>query len=54
MKLRDKNLRIFHLSRDAGHRSLDLFEFRTVTPDEVRTVILSSPSNKAPGVDIVF
>jgi hypothetical protein len=31
--------------------SLDLFEFRTVTPHEVRTIILNSPSNKAPGAD---
>jgi hypothetical protein len=31
--------------------SLDLFEFRTVTNDEVRTIILNSPSHKGPGVD---
>ena len=30
----------------ARHRSsLDLFEFRAVTSDEVRTIILNSPSN---------
>jgi hypothetical protein len=33
------------------HQSLDLFEFRTITPDEVRRIILNSPSNKAPGAD---
>ncbi|CAB4043286.1 Hypothetical predicted protein, partial [Paramuricea clavata] len=86
MRLKDKKLRIFCLSRKAEdwhvYRQLrnsiktslraaqsnfvrnqieeykdsdllliDLFKFRTVTPDEVRTIILNSPLNKAPGAD---
>ena len=46
------NIQIATALPPARHRSsLDLFEFRTVTPDEVRTIILNSPSNKVPGAD---
>ena len=31
--------------------SYDMFEFRTVTSEEVRRIIVDKPSNKAPGVD---
>ena len=45
------NFRITTALRPSTHQSLDLFEFRTITPDEVRRIILNSPSNKAPGAD---
>ncbi|CAB3996972.1 Hypothetical predicted protein [Paramuricea clavata] len=46
------NIQIATALPPARHRSsLDLFEFRSVTPDEVRTIILNSPSIKAPGAD---
>jgi hypothetical protein len=44
------NIQIATALPPARHRSsLGLFEFRTVTPDEVRTIVLNSPSNKVPG-----
>ncbi len=45
------NFRITTALPPSRHQSLDLFEFRTITLDEVRRIILNSPSNKAPGAD---
>ncbi len=51
------NFRITTALPPSRHQSLDLFDFRTITPDEVVTItpdegiILNSPSNKAPGAD---
>ncbi len=47
------NFRITTALPPSRHQSLDLFEFRTITLDEVRRIILNSPSNKAPGADSI-